>query len=50
MIFNSIAALFGTILAVIMTMILIGAIYANRAALPMVGAMFVAILIFGAIW
>jgi hypothetical protein len=25
-------------------------IYANRAALPIAGAMFVAILIFGAIW
>jgi hypothetical protein len=32
------------------TMSFVGGIYANRAALPIVGVMFVAILIFGAVW
>jgi hypothetical protein len=32
------------------TMSLIGGIYANRSALPMVGGMFVLLLLFGALW
>lgn len=32
------------------TMSVAGGVYANRAALPVVGAIFVAILIFGALW
>ncbi|SFH25396.1 hypothetical protein SAMN05216299_10423 [Nitrosospira sp. Nsp14] len=37
-------------LAVIMTLGLAGAVYANRRALPVCAAMFFAILIFGATW
>ena len=37
-------------LAVFMTLGLAGAIYEHRAALPMVGLMFVAIILFGLIW
>ena len=33
-----------------MTLGLAGAVYANRGALPMCAAVFVAILMFGAIW
>lgn len=32
------------------TMSFIGGIYANRAALPVVGTVFVMLLLFGAIW
>lgn len=32
------------------TMSFIGGVYANRSALPAVGALFVALLLFGAFW
>ena len=32
------------------TMSFVGGIYANRSALPMVGVMFIAILVFGLVW
>jgi hypothetical protein len=48
--FTFLAVILSIAMAVIMTTGLAGAIYANRAALPMVAAMFFAILIFGAIW
>jgi hypothetical protein len=35
---------------VVMTLALAGALYGNRSALPMRAAVFIAILIFGAIW
>ncbi len=40
----------GVILAGLMLMTLIGAIYANRAALPVVGTVFGALILFGLFW
>ena len=40
----------GIVMGAVMTLALMGAVYANRTALPMVGAVFVAILVFGAVW
>lgn len=37
-------------LAVFMTLALAGAVYEHRAALPMVGLMFVALILFGLMW
>lgn len=43
-------ALIGIVLATFMTLGLAGAVYEHRAALPMVAVMFVAVLVFGALW
>lgn len=37
-------------LIVLTTMSVVGGVYANRAALPMCAAMFIAIIVFGAVW
>lgn len=44
------ALIVALVAAAIMTMIMIGAIYANRSALPMCVAMFMAIIAFGIAW
>jgi hypothetical protein len=37
-------------LIVLTTMSFVGGVYSNRAALPMCAAMFIAIIVFGAVW
>lgn len=37
-------------LIAITTMSFVGGVYANRSALPVVAVMFVAVLVFGALW
>lgn len=42
---------FGSLLvAVVMSAVIVAAVYANRGALPVVGAVFGALLLFGLFW
>lgn len=43
-------ALIGTAAGIFMTLALAGAVYEHRAALPMVGLMFFALILFGLMW
>lgn len=47
---EAIALIIGTVITVILTLGLAGAIYEHRSALPMVAVMFVALLVFGMLW
>lgn len=50
MILKTIGLLGSIVIAVIMTAIMLAALYANRTALPVVLAMFLVIIAFGAVW